>query len=292
MDRAIQDYGRYLALSASPLTRRSYLSDLAAFYAFLRNLKPQGETPPVLSDVDVLTLRGYLATLNRQGLKKSTVARKIAALRSFFGYLVRHGLVSHNPAAEVAIPKQERKLPGFLTVDQAQGLMTRPQDDTWVALRDRAILEVFYSTGIRNAELTAMRVSDVDFQEGMITVVGKGGKERQVPIGGRALAALTEYLRVAPTADTKRLFRNQRGGGLTERSIHRIVKKYMRQIGAPAFSPHSLRHTFATHLLEGGADLRAVQEMLGHVSLSTTQRYTHLQTDHLMRVYDQSHPRK
>jgi len=292
MDRAIQDYGRHLALSASPLTRRSYLSDLAAFSTFLRNLKPQGETPPSPSDVDLITLRGYLAALNRKGLKKSTVARKIAALRSFFGYLVRHGLVSRNPAAGVASPKQERKLPGFLTVDQAQGLMTRPEGETWAALRDRAILEVFYSTGIRNAELTAMRVSDVDFSDGMITVVGKGDKERKAPIGERALAALTEYLRASPTADTKRLFRNRRGGGLTERSIHRIVKKYMRQIGAPAFSPHSLRHTFATHLLEGGADLRAVQEMLGHVSLSTTQRYTHLQTDHLMRVYDQSHPRK
>ncbi len=291
MDRAIQDYGRHLALSASPLTRLNYLSDLNAFSAYLRNLKPQG-APPVPSDVDVLTLRGYLATLNRQGLKKSTVARKIATLRSFFAYLVRHGLVSHNPAAGVASPKQERRLPGFLTVDQAQGLMTRPEGDTWAVWRDRAILEIFYSTGIRNSELTAMRTTDVDFSDGMITVVGKGNKERKVPIGERALSALTDYLRAAPAADTKRLFRNQRGGGLTERSIHRIVKKYMQQIGAPAFSPHSLRHTFATHILEGGADLRAVQEMLGHVSLSTTQRYTHLQTDHLMRVYDQSHPRK
>ena len=292
MDRAIQDYGRHLALSASPLTRLNYLSDLTAFCAFLRSLKPPGETPPAPSDVDLLTLRGYLARLNRQGLKKSTVARKLAALRSFFGYLVRHGLVPHNPAAGIASPKQERKLPGFLTVDQAQGLMTQPEGETWATLRDRAILEVFYSTGIRNAELTAMRVSDVDFQDGMITVVGKGDKERKVPIGGRALAALNDYLCAAPPADTKHLFRNRRGGGLTERSIHRIVKKYMQQIGVPAFSPHHLRHTFATHLLEGGADLRAVQEMLGHVSLSTTQRYTHLQTDHLMRVYDQSHPRK
>jgi len=290
MDRAIQDYGRYLHLTASPHTVRNYLSDLRAFLAFLRTFgKASPAAAPTPADVDVLAIRGYLALLNRKGAKKATVARKLAVLRAFFKHLIRQGGATHNPAASVATPKQGRRLPGFLTVDQAQALMAQPQEGARAALRDRAILETFYSTGIRNAELATLRVTGVDFADGTVTVMGKGQKERRVPIGERAIAAIQSYLAAHPHAGM--LFSNPRGGPLTQRSVHRIVKKYMRQIGAPALSPHSLRHSFATHLLEGGADLRAVQEMLGHASLSTTQRYTHLQADHLMRIYDQAHPR-
>jgi integrase/recombinase XerC len=297
MDRAVQDYGRHLALSASPHTHLNYLSDLTAFCTFLRG--PQNKPLPTPAEIDVLTLRSYLAQLNRQGMAKTSVARKLSVLRSFFRHLVRQGVVERNPAEAVASPKRGRLLPGFLTVDQAQELMTQPKEDKWTALRDRAILETFYSTGIRNAELTGLRRGDVDWSDAMVTVLGKGNKERKVPIGRHALSALTDYLNAAAptgvivdTSPASPLFGNRRGRALTTRSIHRIVKKYMRQIGAPDFSPHTLRHSFATHLLEGGADLRAVQEMLGHASLSTTQRYTHLQVDHLMQVYDLAHPRK
>ncbi|MFQ5781390.1 MAG: tyrosine-type recombinase/integrase, partial [Nitrospiria bacterium] len=219
------------------------------------------------------------------------VARKLAVLRSFFQYLVREGTIPLNPARQVATPRQEKRLPQFLTVDQAAHLIFLPQGEGWTVLRDRAILETFYSTGIRNAELVSLQRDDIDFDAGMVKVIGKGRKERIVPIGQKAMDALRHYLKARPFR-TEDLFSNQRGGRLTGRSIGRIVKKYMRRIDKPSLSPHSLRHTFATHLLEGGADLRSVQELLGHASLSTTQRYTHLQMDHLIQVYDRTHPRK
>ncbi len=296
MDGAIRDFGRYLRVerNASPHTLRAYRSDLVAFHRFVLQERP--ESAAVLPrEVDLLTIRRFLSHLHRQGLAKATLGRKLAVLRAFFDYLVREGACESNPAKLVTYPRQDRPLPGFLTVDLAQGLMATPtagEDGAhWARLRDRAILETFYSTGIRNAELTALRPQDIDFEAGMVRVLGKGRRERLVPIGRKAIAAILDYLPTAP-GNREMLFVNRSGTGITVRSVHRIVKKYMKRIGAPGLGPHSLRHTAATHLLEGGADLRAVQEMLGHASLSTTQRYTHLHLDRLMQVYDKAHPRE
>lgn len=319
MDRAIRDFARYLQVeeNVSPHTYRNYLSDLAVFRAFLIKQGPgagcqgsgkgedkelpsspdkggQGGTPglrsPAPDKIDHLMIRGYLASLQKRGAKKATIARKLAVLRTFFQYLVREGRVLLNPAKRVVRPKQEKRLPKFLTVDQAQALMTTPSGEGWIVQRDRAILETFYSTGIRVSELVGLNPDDIDFDSGLVKVFGKGRKERIVPIGQKAIDALRAYLAARPFS-AEALFSNMRGGRLTVRSIDRIVKKYVRRIDQPNMVPHSLRHTFATHLLEGGADLRSVQEMLGHASLSTTQRYTHLQVDHLMQVYDKAHPR-
>ncbi len=292
MDRAIDDFARYLQIeeNVSPHTYRNYLSDLAAFKAFLVGAPEKESKAPSLESIDHLMIRGYLAALQKRGAKKSTVARKLAVLRSFFQYLVREGRLSLNPAKRVLRPKLEKRLPKFLTVDQAQALMTAPSGEGWITRRDRAILETFYSTGIRISELVGLNPDDIDFDSGMVKVFGKGRKERIVPIGQKAIDALRAYLTARPFS-AEALFNNTRGGRLTVRSVDRIVKKYVRQIDQPNMVPHGLRHTFATHLLEGGADLRSVQEMLGHASLSTTQRYTHLQIDHLMQVYDRAHPR-
>jgi integrase/recombinase XerC len=314
MDRAIQDFSRYLKIerNASDHTFRNYLSDLMAFRAFLVSGKESAERPvsekkpipnpppipeptptppaPIVESIDPLAIRGYLAFLYRKGLSKTTVARKLAVFRSFFQFLVRQGRISLNPAKTVASPKREKYLPGYLDLDQALNLMVLPKGEARSALRDRAILETFYSTGIRLSELVGLNLGEVDFNAGMIKVFGKGRKERIVPIGQKAVDAIRAYLKVRPLS-AEGLFCNEQGGRLTGRSVDRIVKKYMKEIDRPALTPHSLRHTFATHLLEGGADLRSVQELLGHASLSTTQRYTHLQVDHLMSVYDKAHPR-
>jgi integrase/recombinase XerC len=292
MDRAIRYFGRHLKIeqNVSPHTLRNYLSDLALFRSFLvssgRELR--------IEEVDVTLLRGYLAYLKKQGLRPATVARKLATLRSFFQYMTKEGWISQNAAQWVSTPKKEKRLPQFLTVDEVQRLITSsegiPSDLTRQKLRDLAIIETFYSTGIRVSELVAIKKGDIDFQSGLVRVLGKGRKERVVPIGERAMQVIRAYLQQAVLLG-EALFCNRKGTALTTRSVHRIVKHAMLQIGRSASSPHTLRHSFATHLLEGGADLRSVQEMLGHASLSTTQRYTHLQVDHLMKVYDRAHPR-
>ncbi|MFQ5588759.1 MAG: tyrosine recombinase XerC [Nitrospiria bacterium] len=292
MDRALRDFERYLALerNVSPHTLCGYLSDLAEFRRYLA-AKAGGSGHVDLKKIDYWVIRGFLAGLRRKGLKKSSIARKLAVLRSFFEYLLQKGVVVLNPARQVASPKQDKPLPRCLTVDQACNLVVLPKGEGWRVLRDRAILETFYSTGIRLSELTGLDEKDFHAASGILRVYGKGRKERIVPIGDKAIEALQSYLKARP-ANAKGLFSNHRGGRLTARSVARIVKTYMRQVDQPGASPHTLRHTYATHLLEGGADLRAVQELLGHASLSTTQRYTHLQVDHLMRVYDRAHPRK
>ncbi len=293
MDDSIQDFGRYLAVerNVSPHTLRSYLSDLTHFRAYLvsKSFCSPADFDP--ARIDYLTIRGFLAALRQKGLRKVTVARKLTVLRSFFEFLLERGVIAFNPAKQVASPKQEKPLPSCLTVDQACNLVVLPKGEGWMILRDRAILETFYSTGIRLSELVGLDERDLYWDSGTLRVYGKGRKERIVPIGTRAIEAMQVYLKARPFTG-KGVFLNHRGGRLTDRSVSRIVKKYLAQIDQPGASPHSLRHTYATHLLEGGADLRAVQELLGHVSLSTTQRYTHLQIDHLMQVYDESHPRK
>ena len=301
MIRAIRYFGQYLKIerNVSPHTLRNYLSDLSHFRLFLASRLASGEAEKGADKVDLLMLRAYLAELKKNRLSKTTVGRKLATLRSFFQYLTREGWVDQNPARWISTPKKEKRLPKCLTVDEAQRLMagkertgaeTPSRKEARKTLRDRAILETFYSTGIRISELVSLKKGDIDFQSGLVRVFGKGRKERVVPIGEKAMTVVKEYLRLFPR-NGEVIFGNMKGASLSTRTVHRIVKRCMNEIGRPSFSPHTLRHTFATHLLEGGADLRSIQEMLGHTTLSTTQRYTHLQVDHLMQVYDKAHPR-
>ncbi len=283
--------------NASPHTCRNYLRDLEQFEAFLKSsgtpLSPQGEV--AIDKVDRLVIRKYLSFLHRKN-RKSSIARKLSTLRSFLKYLVREQIVSSNPAKPVSTPKVEKLLPTVLTVDEAFRLVELPlklAKSREVKLRDRALLELLYSSGIRVSELVGLNRNRVDFELGIVKVMGKGRKERIVPVGTKAIEALIAYSEARKTMeDEAPLFVNSRGGRLTARSVARVVKKRARDSGIfRKISPHSLRHTFATHLLDAGADLREIQEMLGHVSLSTTQRYTHLTVGKLMEVYDKAHPR-
>jgi integrase/recombinase XerC len=228
------------------------------------------------------------------------MARKLASLRSFYRYLQREGMVGLNPAEAIRTPKHPKHLPRVLTKDDAAALMEFPADETGGSLRDRAMLETLYSTGARVSELVGINLEDLRASEGLVHLRGKGRKERIVPIGDVALRAIHAYLNQRPLMDsqdlaTKRVsspvFRNSRGGRLTTRSVARIVARYSNRLAGGSVSPHTLRHSFATHLLDEGADLRSIQEMLGHASLSTTQKYTHLATDQLLAVYDKTHPR-
>lgn len=283
-------------------TIRNYLSDLEQFDRFIAPAAERGgpvsdaSEDPGWPGVDASRIRAYLAYLQQKGVRRSSIARKLAVLRTFFRYLHREGMVKVNPAKTVASPRQEHRLPVFLTVDDAFALMETSPGEEWASLRNRAILETLYSTGIRVSELTALNVNDLDPNEGLVRVQGKGRKERIVPIGSRALAAIESYLVSAPFRDYQEehrpLFLNRSGKRLTSRSVGRIVAQAAARLPKSLrVTPHALRHSFATHLLDGGADLRAIQELLGHAQLSTTQRYTHLTTDRLVEVYDKAHPR-
>ena len=278
--------------NASPHTCRCYQRDLEEFENFLRNsgmyLSPAGDI--VMEKVDRIAIRKYLSFLHRRN-KKSSIARKVSTLRSFYKYLVREQLVPSNPAKSVSTPKVEKPLPTTLTVDEAFRLMDSPTEKE--GLRDRAILELLYSSGIRVGELVGLNVNHLDLDLCIVKVMGKGRKERIVPVGMKAIEALKAYLEERGGLEGEEaLFVNLRGGRLTARSVDRLVKKYTRRSGIfRKVSPHSLRHTFATHLLDAGADIREIQEMLGHASLSTTQRYIHLSLGKLMEVYDKAHPR-
>ncbi len=304
MKELIQRFLEHLRVerNCSGHTVRSYASDLEQFRAFLWSAgfhrdEEKGDVRP--EEIDLLAIRSYLSHLYR-GHKKSSLARKLAALRSFFRYLVDEGVLKKSPAEVVATPKQEKNLPAFLPVDEAFVLVGAPNPSTPWGARDRAMLETLYSCGIRVSELVGLSDGDVDFHLGIARVTGKGSKERVVPIGSKAVEALQAYLpqRDEVLAQRKRtgtpvpLFINPRGTRLSTRSVARVLQKHVAQSGLlRKISPHALRHTFATHLLDAGADLRAIQEMLGHVSLSTTQRYTHVSVDKLMEVYDKAHPR-
>jgi integrase/recombinase XerC len=249
--------------------------------------------------VDASTVRRYLAFLNEQGYSKSTTARKLATLRSFYKYLVRRNYIDSNPVASVKTPKQEKKLPRCLDYAEVQKLLSTPPTNTWLGARDCAILEVLYSTGMRVSEVAALNMEDVDFLGEIIHIKGKGKKERIAPIGSNALQAIQNYIEYRnkrmqhdSNFDGKVLFANKHGKRLSVRSIRRKMDKYLAEAGLdPAISPHTLRHSFATHMLNNGADLRSVQELLGHQSLSTTQIYTHLSTSKIKEIYDSSHPR-
>jgi integrase/recombinase XerC len=275
--------------SVSPHTVTAYRNDLEQFLRFLAT----GATPPTHPDeVSHLDIRRFLAHLHGDH-KKSSIGRKLAAVRALFRYLLREGVVAKNPAELVGTPKKEQRAPFHLTIDEITALVEAPKEATILALRDKAILEVLYSCGIRLTELTGLKVQDIDREGRLVRVLGKGNKERIVPLGRQAAGAVAAYLeeRRDPPGDAPFLL-NARGGRLTGRSVARIVDKYLVHLATmKKVSPHTLRHTFATHLLEGGADLRAIQDLLGHASLSTTQKYTHVSIDRLMEVYDKAHPR-
>ena len=292
----LEDFLRYLKVERqmSPHTLRNYRLDLSQFLEFLT---PEVEEPD-LEEVSYRQLRAFLAQ-SLKGRSKTTVARKLSALRTFFKYLQRQGVLNQNPAKLAPSPKVGKNLPHFLTVDEVFHLLGQPRGDEFGVLRDRTILEIFYAGGLRLSELAGLNLLDLDRKEGVVRVWGKGAKERLCFLGNAARAALSNYLplrelllegkgRQGETA----LFLNFRGGRLSARGVARVVEKWARLAGlSGALTPHGLRHSFATHLLEGQADLRAVQELLGHASISSTQRYLHLNLDYLMEEYDKAHPR-
>jgi len=296
MDEPIRAFIGFLRAEqrASPETLRNYASDLRQLHRFLlsRRLVSSPIDPNSLSSDAV---RAYLQWLDQKGNKPSSLARKLAAVRSFYRYLSRRGMVNDNPVDGMRTPKQPKLLPCVLTKDDADALMTFPAGLTVWSLRDRALLETLYSTGARVGELVALDIGDVRELEGLVRLQGKGRKERIVPIGEMALDAIRRYRLSLPLPSAgvppRALFCNQRGGRLTSRSVARVVNRYSSRLAGGAVSPHALRHSFATHLLDEGADLRSIQEMLGHASLRTTQRYTHVATDQLLAVYDRAHPR-
>ena len=283
-------------------TLKNYQVDLEHFLTFLvhkQGSKGKKENAPELESVDFLVIREYLGRLYGR-YKRTTIARKLSAIRSFFYFLERKGLLQSNPAADISSPKQGKYIPTHLPVDEMFRLLEGPDRGKPLGLRDLAILEVLYSCGIRVSELSSLNLSSIDSEQRLVKVLGKGNKERIVPIGRQALRAVEDYIEATRPLRKKTqrdpqdapLFINFRGGRLTNRSIGRIVKRYASQCGLMTeITPHSLRHTFATHLLDGGADLRSVQELLGHASLSTTQKYTHVSLEKLMEVYDKAHPR-
>ena len=290
MDTAVRSFLTYLHIErkASPHTLRNYGQDLRQFLDFLRRDEGSLRSP---QQIEPITIRSFMALRANQGDSKATRSRKLSAIRSLFRYLAREGQITRNPGEAVRGPKQERKLPTVLTADDAKRLMDdciRPR-----SFRDQALLETLYSSGARVSEVVNLNLDDVDLHEGIATVLGKGRKERIVPLGTHAVRALAAYRRSLPAGTVSGpLFRNQRGGRLTARSVERLVAKAARDLpNFPSLSPHGLRHSFATHLLDSGVDLRAIQELLGHVSVSTTQRYTHVALDRIMEAYDKAHPR-
>jgi integrase/recombinase XerC len=301
VDGLIEQFAQHLRgeRHVSAHTLRNYVSDLAQFRGFLleRKLCLDAAGAVDASKVDLHAVRAFLASLAK-GHKKSSIARKIAVLKSFFRHLTATQRIARDPLLLMQTPKQEKPLPAFLSVDDVFQLLGAIKVKRTLDVRDRATLELFYSTGMRVSELVGLNWADLDFQLEIVRVVGKGSKERIVPFGSIAKEALEAYAveqrkhwNFSCRGETP-VFLNNRGGRITTRSVARIVEKHLRQAGiAVKIGPHGLRHTFATHLLNSGADLRVIQEMLGHASLSTTQRYTHLNLDQLTAIYDKAHPR-
>lgn len=309
----VRQFLDYLKLEKhfSDYTVRSYGADLVQFGQFLAgeigqahaNVAPGTMTPEQIDErivkCETITVREFLAYLYAQNYTMSTTARKLATLRSFYKFLIKRGMLSVNPLSTIRTPKQEKRLPKCLDLEQVQRLLEAPGDADVLAARDRAMLEVLYSSGIRVSELVELETSDLDLQEGVLRVRGKGRKDRLTPIGSQAIKALQRYFEMR-AADPKmsnsphgaRVFLNKHGESLSTRSVRRKLDKYLVMAGLdPGISPHTLRHSFATHLLNNGADLRSVQELLGHQSLSTTQIYTHLTTARMKEAYDKAHPR-
>ncbi len=276
---------RYLEIekNASEHTTLNYRLDLEEFRAFLKDIE--------VEKVDYLFVRKYLAHLREKNLTVRTVSRKLSSLRSFFRFLVKDGYLKANPTDAIVSPKQEKTLPKFLTEEETVRLIDAPDISTLKGLRDHAIFETLYSTGMRISELLGMKENDIDFISGTLKVFGKGKKERLLPIGDRAMRAIRNYLEKRDVS-TSTVFLNKNKKPLGARGVRKVMDDYIRKISLKIhISPHTLRHSFATHLLNRGADLRCVQELLGHANLSTTQIYTHLTTDKLKSVYEKAHPR-
>jgi integrase/recombinase XerC len=305
MEKLIEQFLEHLRYerNVSAHTLRNYSSDLEQFLDFLAPLDhATGKRRlPEVKEVDHLTIREWLATLHSARKKKSSVARKLAALRTFFQFLVREGVLELNPAKLVSTPRLDKKLPKHLSIEDAIRFIETPDPETDLGKRDRAMLELLYATGVRVAELTTLNLADVDFQNQLARVTGKRRKQRIVPFGDPACEAIRNYLTVrdnflfnAPVSkrEDEALFLNYQGTRITTRSVGRMVEKYIRLCaGMHNISPHALRHSFATHLLDSGADLRDIQELLGHARLSTTQVYTHVSMEKLIEVYDKAHPK-
>jgi integrase/recombinase XerC len=298
MDEALAEFLRHLALekNASAHTVKSYREDLTQALEFFRTRL--GQQNPAPDRLTMRVLRAYLAWLHEKGYARTTVARRVSAVRSWCRFLCRQGTLTANPADGLRGPRQDKTLPHFLGVEDVQRLLQAPPDDTPIGLRDRALLETLYSAGLRVSELTGLNVEDVDLAEGLAMVRGKGRKERLALLGPQAQTALRRWLdgRAAVMGEFRQpppaLFLNKSGTRLSSRSVGRLLEKYLKQAGLdPRTSPHTLRHSFATHLLDNGADVRSVQELLGHRSLSTTQIYTHVTTHRLQESYDRAHPR-
>lgn len=288
-----------LEKGVSPNTVEAYGHDIRCFLDFLAEVLERVDDP---AKVGHLEIRAYLASLQKAKYSRRTIARRLAAVRSFFAYLCRKGICETNPARGVSAPKLAKVLPRFLHEEDVASLMEAPPQDTPLGLRDRAILETLYAAGLRVGELVGLDVEDVDLAHGFVKAFGKGGKERVVPIGAQARAALSEYMekgrpqilraRSDARCDLGALFLNYRGERLSVRAVQLMLDRYIKKVSIDKkVSPHAIRHSFATHLLDHGADLRAVQELLGHVSVSTTQIYTHVTREKLKLVYDRAHPR-
>jgi integrase/recombinase XerC len=292
MKATIQEFSSYLENErrSSKHTVKNYLVDLTQFVKFLEGRK-KGQA---VHDIDHLSVREYLGTLF--GSKHPTsIARKLSSLRSFFDFCIKRGLIKSNPAKEVPSPKVPKRVPKFLTVDEVFALLDSPSTNDALGRRDKGILELLYASGLRVSELVGLNLPDVDLKEGTVRVLGKGRKERIVPVGKKACDSLRNYLDLRPALTNQSdgaIFVNRSGTRLSTRAVERLLIKYIKQSGIQkAATPHVLRHTFATHLLNAGADMRGIQELLGHSSLSTTQKYTHVGIEKMMEVYDKAHPK-
>ena len=286
MNDYIDKFIRYLEIekAVSSHTLRAYRKDLEIFFDYAKT-EPEG--------IDIIDVRGFVAGQIKEGMSKTSVSRRLSCIRSFFRFLHKEGYIKSNPAKFVSNPKVPKLLPRFLSVDEVFSLVEKPEGFGFIPVRDKAILELLYSSGLRVSELSGLNMEDLNIKESLIKIRGKGKKERIVPVGSKAIDALKSYMieRMLLKSKDKALFLNRIRTRLTDRGVRRIVVKYARELAMYGkISPHTMRHTFASHLLQGGADLRVIQELLGHSSLSTTQKYTHLDITHLMDIYDKAHP--
>ncbi len=291
MNKRVEEFLNFLTTEkgASEHTTKNYGIDLREFVKFNEGKE--------LSGLTYLDIRSFLAFLKTREYSKSSISRKLACLRSFFKYLVRENILAQNPTAGIATPKKEKRLPSFMNPDEITKLLDSPAKNSWEEKRDKAILEMLYSSGLRVSELAGLNHDDLDFFQGLVRVRGKGKKERIVPVGQTALNSLRAYWDMKAPRETtnaikKPLFISRIGSRLTDRSVRRMILKYVKRTGlGKEISPHTFRHSFATHMLDRGADLRSVQELLGHANLSTTQIYTHVTTQRLKDAYVAAHPR-
>lgn len=295
VEEIIKVFEDYLSIERgySEHTRRNYLSDISFFLQHLRHKGHKILNERDLEELEPIDIRGFIASRFRQN-KASSNMRRISAIKSFFRFLLRRAIISKNPAEIISSPKTEKMLPRAISIDEVFSLIHAIDEKDVLSLRDRAMIEILYGSGLRVSELVGINITDIDIDSGMLKVMGKGKKERIVPVGSYAKEAIGEYLSKRSDLikkDTEAMFLNRYGGRLTSRSVARIVKKYLKRVAIKKnVSPHTLRHSFATHLLGSGADIRFIQELLGHSSLSTTQRYASSSIEHLMQVYDRSHP--